>query len=214
MSGKGEERRSQYFQTIARYFFEHRGAPFFLSSKELDLIAHWEKLGIPLRVVLEGMRRSFEGDKLRSKTKGKIFSLSYCDSQVLKAFQQYRERRVGKGEMVKERETKKKKAKAEVDRFLKTMPSRVIYLRDIYSQARRILSRKDFQEEELERLEEEIEELLFLRASDQEKERVKNEVRNEYGARGDEELTSIWRIKLIKLLREDNKIPYLSLFYY
>jgi len=214
MINKGEGKRCHYFQTIARHFFEHRGAPFFLSSKELDLLARWEKMGIPLRVVLEGMRRSMEASRFGSKKRKKIFSLSYCDSQVLKAFQQYKDRKVGKSERIKEREEKKKKVKAEVDRFLKTVPSRVIYLRDIYSQARMVLSRKDFLEEELERLEEEIEELLFLRASDQEKERVKNELRREYGNTNEEDLASIWKIKLVKFLREEYKIPYISLFFY
>lgn len=55
-----KEAGSKYFQSIALHFFKHRGAPFFLSSKELDYIAGWEKMGIPLHVVLEGIERSFE----------------------------------------------------------------------------------------------------------------------------------------------------------
>lgn len=214
MGDKKEGKSSQYFQTIARHFFEHRGAPFFLSSKELDLIAQWEKIGIPLRVVLEGMKKSLETSLFGIRKKGKIFSLSYCDYQVLKAFQQYRDRQVGKGERVKEREEKKKKAQAEVGRFLKTMPSQLFYLIDVYSRAQRVLSGKDVEEEELERLEGKIEELLFSRTTDQEKERVKKEVRREYGSRNEEDLAPIQKIKLVKFLREEYKIPYISLFYY
>lgn len=214
MARKGDDKKSQYYQTIARHFFKHRGAPFFLSSKELDLIASWENMRIPLGVVLEGMRRSFQDSRLGQKRKGKILSLSFCDFQVLKAFEQYRERKVGKWEIVQEREEKKTRAKAEVERFLKALPSRLVFLRDIYSQAQTLLSKKDFEEEDLERLEDEIEELLSEKATDQEREKVRDEVCKEYEIKNEEDLSSIWKIKLVKFLREKYKIPYVSLFYY
>ncbi len=214
MTKKGNDKKSQYYQTIARHFFKHRGAPFFLSSKELDLIARWENMRIPLGVILEGMRRSLQDSRLGQKKKGKILSLSYCDFQVLKAFEQFKDRKVGKGEIVKEREVKKTRAKAEIERFLEALPSHLVFLRGAYSRARTLLSKKDFEEEELECLEEEIEELLSEKAADQEKKRVRDEVCKEYATKNDEELASILKIKLVKFLREKYKIPYVSLFYY
>ncbi len=77
-----------------------------------------------------------------------------------------------------------------------------------------MLSKSDFEEEELECLEEEIEELLSEKAADQEKKRVRDEVCKEYATKNDEELASILKIKLVKFLREKYKIPYVSLFYY
>lgn len=214
MAKKKDNKRSQYFQTIARHFFKQRGAPFFLSSRELDLIVQWEKMGIPLRVVLEGMRRSFESSRSKQGKKGRILSLAYSNTQVLKSFEQYRERKVGKRRVLLEREVKREKAKAEVEKFLRVIPPRVSYLREIYSLAQRLLSEKDFKEEELERMEEEIETLLFKNSPNDEKEKAKCEVKREYESRNEGEFCSIWRIKLGKLLREKYKIPYISLFYY
>lgn len=207
---KGNE-RSQYFQSIARHFFDHRGAPFFLSSKELDLIARWEGMGIPLRVVLEGMRRSFEDSR---PVKRRIHSLSYCDYHVLRAFEQHKERKVGKREIMVEREEKRKRAKIEIEKFLRGIHPRLNFLREIYLQAQKVLSGKDFEEEELERMDEQIEELLFKNSPDEEKGKVRSEVMREYEFRDEETFSSIWRIKLVKLLREKYKIPYISLFYY
>lgn len=206
--------RSQYFQAIARHFFKWRGAPFFLSSKELNLIVRWEKMGIPLRVVLEGIRRSFENSRPKRGKKGKILSLLYCDFQVLKAFEQHKERRVGERGMMLEREEKRERAKAEIEKFLGSIPPRVSFLREIYFLAQKQLSKRDLKEEELERLEEEIEEILFKNSPNEEKVEVRIEVKKEYEFRNEAEFSSIWKIKLVKLLREKHKIPYISLFYY
>lgn len=214
MATTKDKKRSQYFQTIARHFFEWRGAPFFLSSQELDLIVKWEKMGIPLRVVLEGMIKSFENSRAKKRKKGKIFYLSFCEFRVFKAFEQYKERKVGEKGMMLEREEKRERAKAEVEKFLKLLPSSISFLREIFSLAKKALSKKDFPEEELEQMEEEIEVLLFENSPNEEKEEVKNEVKRKYEFRNKEEFSSIWRIKLVKLLREKYKIPYISLFYY
>jgi len=206
--------KSQYFQTIARHFFKWRGAPFFLSSKELDLIVRWGKMGIPLRVVLEGIRKSFENSRPKRGKKGKIFSLLFCNFQVLKAFEQYKERRVGERGMMLGREKKREKAKAEIEKFLGFIPPRVSFLRENYFLAKKKLSRRDLKEEELERLEEEIEEILFKNSPNEEKEKVRSEVKREYEFRNEAEFSSVWKIKLVKLLREKYKIPYISIFYY
>lgn len=214
VSGAEGKRRSQYFQIIARHFFSWRGAPFFLSSKELGLIAQWEQAAIPLRVVLEGMRRAYEKVRLRKGKGSKILSLSYCDFQVIKAFEQYKERRVGGRRIVTERKEKRNMAKAEVNKFIKTIPPPIYFLKDIYLLAQRVLSKADFKEEELERIEEEIEVLLFKNSSSEEKEKMRKEVIIKYNFRDEQELSSIWRIKLVKHLRDKYKIPYISLFYY
>ena len=43
-----------------------RGAPLILSAAEVDLIAAWEKAGLPLDVVLEGIERTFERPAARA----------------------------------------------------------------------------------------------------------------------------------------------------
>lgn len=209
-----DTKRSQYFQTIARHFFRYRGAPFFLSSQDLDLIARWERMKIPLRTVLEGMRKAFEKSPSKRRDKSKIFSLAFCQHQVLQAFEQYKERRVGKEELLPEKEEKRKKAKDKVETFLKDIPPRMNSLRDVYSRALVVLSGENPDEEELERLEEEIESLLLENSTDKEVDEVKRKTRREHDFTSVEEFFSIWRMKLVKRLRERYKIPYISLFYY
>jgi len=209
-----KEAGSKYFQSIALHFFKHRGAPFFLSSKELDYIARWEKMGIPLHVVLEGIERSFESYRRKSGRKTKIQSLAFCDLQVLKAFEQNRERKVGHKKRIVERHEKRDRAKAEVERFLAKIPQKIYYLKEAYSLAQKMLSQSHFDEEELERIEGKIEELLWKNSLDEEKERVKSGVLKDYEFKQEEEFERILKIKLVKVLRDKYKIPYISLFYY
>jgi len=211
--GKEDKKRSEYFQSIARYFFKQRGAPFFLSSKELDCVAQWEKTEIPLSVVLEGIKRSFENYRGKPGKRTKIQSLVFCNFQVLKTFEQYRERKVGHKEWIGDRDEKWRRVKAEVNGFLKTIPPPVSYLKETYSRAQKILTQSHFNEEKLERIEGEIEELLWKNAPDEEKASTKRDILREYGFK-EEEFERIFRIKLVKNLRDKYKIPYISLFYY
>ena len=212
--GPARSTRSQYFQTIARYFFHYRGAPFFLSSKDLDIIARWERMKIPLRVVLEGMKKAFEVFPSKRGEKGKVFSLAFCQRQVLQAFERHKERRIGKESLLPGKEEKRKKAKAEVEKFLKHIHPRVRFLRRLYSQALEVLSGQNIEEEELERMEERIESLLVEKSSDEEVEEAKRTTRKEYASTSEDEFLSIWRMKLVRRFRERHQIPYISLYYY
>jgi len=213
MDTKGRE-RNQYFRVIAHIFMKGRGAPFFLSSKDLDLIAAWEKTGIPLRVVLEGMERAFKNYWTKPGGRRKIHSLAFCKLQVLKTFEQHKERKVGTSKRRYERDEKRKKIKEEVQRFLRGISPSLTYLKDIYIQAQKILSRRAVKEEELERMEEEIEELLFKHCPQREKEKAKKEILEQFSHQGEEEFRSIFKIKLVKVLREIYKIPHISFYYY
>jgi len=208
------KKRGQYFQTIARHFFRYRGAPFFLSSKDLDLIARWERMRIPLRTVLEGMKQAFEKGPSKFRDQGKVFSLVYCQHHVQKAFEQYQEKKIGRKSLIPEKEEKREKARTDVERFLEIIPPQIQFLRDVYSRALVMLSAQSPDEEELERMEEEVEHLLVENLTAEEVERVKRQIRKEYGSASDEEFFSIWKTNLVKRLRERHKIPYISLFYY
>lgn len=209
-----KEAGSKYFQSIALHFFKNRGAPFFLSSKDLDYIARWEKIGVPLHVVLEGIERSFESYRRKPGRKAKIQSLAFCDLQVLRAFEQDRERKVGHKKRIVERHEKRDRARAEVERFLAKIPKQINYLKEAYSMAQKVLSQSHFDEEELERIEGKIEELIWKNSVDEEKEKVKSGVLRDYELKQEEEFERIFKIKLVKVLRDKYKIPYISLFYY
>jgi len=210
---KKQRAKNRYFQEIAHNFLKNRGAPFFLSSKDLDLVAEWEKMEIPLRAVLEGIERAFGSYRAKPVPRRKIHSLAFCKNQVLRAFEQYKERKVGASKKRNQRGKKKNRIKDEVQKFLNDLPPALSYLDNLFAQALLILSRKRVAEEELERLEEEIEELLFKNCPQEEKESLKNEIL-EKPSPGEEELFSIYQTRLVKFLREKYKIPYISFFYY
>ena len=88
------------------------------------------------------------------------------------------------------------------------------YLREVYSQIYRDQLQKDFDEAKLEQEEERIEGLLVQNASDEEKEKVRKDVLGEFRVKNKDELDRIFRVKLVKHLREKYKIPYISPFYY
>ena len=209
-----DKKRSDYYQSIARYFFKQRGAPFFLSSSELDIVAKWEEIEIPLSVALEGIRRAFENYRGKPGKKSKIQTIAYCEPQVLMAYEQYRERRVGGDRKPAKREEKRALARAEVKRLLDTLPEKLGYLRETYSLARRLLSRRQVEEEKLERIDGEVENLIWEHSSQEERDAVKKTVRQAYKVEKEEELSRIIKIKLVKDLRDQCKIPYVSLFYY
>jgi len=171
-------------------------------------------MGIPLHVVLEGVERSFEIHKRKTGRKAKIQSLAFCDIQVIKAFEQERERKVGHKKRIVERRAKRDRAKVEVERFLGKIPPQISYLKEAYSLAQKELSQSHFDEEELERIEDKIEELLWRNSLDEEKKRVKKRVAKDYEFKEKEEFERIFKIKLVKVLRDKYKIPYISLFYY
>jgi hypothetical protein len=208
------QHRSEYYQSIARYYFKLRGAPFFLSSAELGIIQKWEKMKIPHAVVLEGIQRAFENYLRRPGKKTKIQTLAYCEPQVLRAFDQHKERSVGSERKKIERSEKRNLARTEIKKFLETLPDQVDYLKEAYSRAQRLLSQSPVDEEKLERIEGEVEELIWENSSNREKERVMKDIRSEYNVDLEEEFLRIHRIKLVKALRERYRIPYISLFYY
>jgi hypothetical protein len=209
-----QAQRSRYFQEIARTFFDLRGAPFVLSSREMMTVAGWEEMGIPLRVVLEGIHRGFESYRRKRAGGRKMPSLSYCQAEVLKAFAEFRERRIGRQHKEVLRKEKKGRAKLEVEKFLQSHSPKVSFLEDIYAEALRILSRAAIREEALDSLESRAEEMILRQAQESEKAEVKGRVEADFKSHRDSEAQEIYKTQLVKVLREKYKIPHLSLFYY
>ncbi len=212
----GLDRRSRYYQTIAKVFIDLRGAPFFLSSKELDFVRKWEERGIPLRVVLEGIKRSFEQPGYRRGKRRRPNTLDYCHSFVMRAFDQYRDRQVGQkvakasgGERKRER-----KILLEVERFLTGIPEEHRRLKPIYLRLHKKLLSGKTTEEELEKAEETIDRLIEENLSVAQIERITAEIRSEFGKTGGAKFDQIFRIKALKTERKKHKIPHVSPFYY
>jgi hypothetical protein len=212
----GLDKRSGYYQSIAKFFIDLRGAPFFLSSKELDIVRQWEEKVIPLRIVLEGIRESFEQRGGRQGKRYRPYTLDHCHSFVLRAFDLYQDRRVGQKRTTTFAGDKERKTKIlfEVNRFLADIPEELRNLRPIYSKLHKKLASGKATEEELEKAEEAIERLIEESFSAVQTETVAAEIRSEFGKISGAKFDQIFRIKAIKAEREKHKIPHVSPFYY
>ena len=116
--GGTAEGGNRYYREIAGRFLARRGAPLFLSAKDLDLIATWEKAGVPLAVVLEGIDRAFAGRGRRGPAAGKVLALSFCAPEVLRGFERVRDRRVGRDRALPARIDRRSAVRAAAEAFL------------------------------------------------------------------------------------------------
>jgi hypothetical protein len=71
-----------YYQAVEEFFVKHRGDPLFLSNADWLLIRRWRKLGIPLRIVLRGIRDALDAHAHSWGRERKVGSLRYCESEV------------------------------------------------------------------------------------------------------------------------------------
>lgn len=209
-----EKDRSRYYQEIAAAFFKQRGGPFMLSPRDMTTIAAWETLGVPLEAVREGIDKAFEYLKTQARDPRKVRALAVCNSQVLKAFERLRDRRVGRQAPVRSRLEKKAAIMSEVGRFLKDLPRPVSFLEGPYEHALGLLSQDQPDEEALERLEEKVERLLADQCPAEERAAVRKEVEAGFPSLGAKEASEILSLKLLKTMRTKYRIPYLTFSYY
>ena len=87
MSGDPE---ADYYQTVEEYFVSRRGDPLVLSNAEWNLVRKWRLAGLPLRVVLRGVRDALDGHAQGWSRERKVRSLSYCASEVEAAGERWR----------------------------------------------------------------------------------------------------------------------------
>ena len=71
-----------YFQAVEEYFVERRGDPLFLSNADWTIIRKWRLAGVPLRIVLRGIRDALDGHAHSWGRKRKVGSLAYCAAEV------------------------------------------------------------------------------------------------------------------------------------
>ncbi len=204
---------SRYFQTVSRVFLDRRGAPFFLSAKEVENIKEWKKMGIPLQIVLDGIKDCFAARRRRSGRKGKILSLAFCHPFVLHGYQAYRERKVGDQKKYLHKEDHRKILKKAVEQFLVSCPESFPDIRKVFSRALKLIS-QGTDEELLEALENEVEALIMESVSETERKQIRREAMIEFGEKNLQERERIQKLKLIKYFREKYKIPHISLYYY
>ncbi len=206
--------RQEYYQKIARAFLKHQTSLLFLPPRDVSLIAEWEKLGIPLEPILEGIEKTF-ARKISGRRKGKIYSLNQCEREILKAYTQYLDRLAGTSSPETSRSRKIEKAREEISQCLKTLKdSSIPGLQELLARAVELLNKNNFAEEELEQIDEEVDSLLWEISTAGEKNFYLAEARKDYPGKTAQQLEEIQRLLLVKGKRQALKIPYVSLYYY
>lgn len=71
-----------YYQAVEEYFVSKRGDPLFLSNADWNLVRRWRLAGLPLRVVLRGIRDALDAHAHGWSRDRKVGSLSYCAREV------------------------------------------------------------------------------------------------------------------------------------
>ncbi len=79
-----------YYQTVEEVFVSLRGDPLFLSNPDWLLVRQWRGEGIPLRIVLRGIRDALDSHAHSWGRRRKVKSLAYCASEVEAAHQRWR----------------------------------------------------------------------------------------------------------------------------
>ncbi len=87
-----------YTALISEFFLQLRGTGLLLSPLDLELVAEWERRGLPTAVVCRGLRRGFD-DLARDRAPGAAAprSLRALRGFVEEEWRAYREGRVGDG---------------------------------------------------------------------------------------------------------------------
>jgi len=81
MNGPGDP-EAAYYQAVEEYFVSRRGDPLFLSNADWNLVRRWRLAGLPLRVVLRGIRDALDAHALGWSRDRKVGSLAYCAREV------------------------------------------------------------------------------------------------------------------------------------
>lgn len=82
----------EYKERVNDYFLHKKGEGLILSPQNWMVIGKWEKMGIPLNIVVQGIDRTFENvsqDTLRGR---KIHLLSYCEPEILNLWGRYKKK--------------------------------------------------------------------------------------------------------------------------
>lgn len=208
------EGQSDYYQAIANKFLRRRGAPFFLSPRDLEVIAGWEERRIPLHIVFEGLERAFDG--IRDKSRGtRGLPLSFCEGQVVKAMAQHRDRGAGRRTPASPpRSAKREKARAEIAACLESLPREDRDLPPLLEAASSILAQPSPDEDALEKIDGDVDAILWERTTGSEREELRSRMQREFRGKPREEIAAAARIALLKSMRKRQKIPNVSLYYY
>ena len=82
----------EYTNRITEYFLHKRGEGLILSPKNWMIIEKWEKIGIPLHIVIQGIDKTFENFSATDIQRKKIRYLAYCEPEILHLWKGYQKK--------------------------------------------------------------------------------------------------------------------------
>ena len=211
-----QEERSVYFQTIADFILQHRRGHLFLTPHEMFLIDKWLQQQIPLRVVLEGLRRAAEFWREKRKSP-RTLTLVRVERFVLAAYQAFRERKIGrqrKSDASSEANFDCQKIIEVVRPFLSPKNQRLKPLSPYFKQAVALLQQKKVDAPFLEELDEKIDQILLKMALPEERQAAEAEVQTYLQKSSPREVKKLLERAIIKHLRRKWQIPYCSPYLY
>lgn len=99
MTGVAAFNYFNYYTEIEEYFWRKRGAHILVSPLDWAIVETWQKAGIPVEAVLQGIDSAFEsyGRSRRGAAGRPLKSLAYCVDAVLEAAERHAEAAAGKG---------------------------------------------------------------------------------------------------------------------
>jgi hypothetical protein len=77
-----DDPETAYYQAVEEYFVSRRGDPLFLSNADWHLVRKWREAGLPLRIVLRGIRDALDAHAHGWSRDRPVRSLAYCTHEV------------------------------------------------------------------------------------------------------------------------------------
>jgi hypothetical protein len=229
-----------YFSEIEETFIRRRGRNLLLSPLDWALIETWQQRGIPLRIVIRGIERVFDGVDKQPATKRSVKSLIYCREEIEARYAEWLETQVGKNGGGKAQSPKSETQKPKSpDSNLFSDEAIAEHLEKVSADLKKALHKSEAELRETlenvllqlaklkqnlpdtESLEKSLEKFdAFLDESllkNSEAERLKTEIEKQIASYKNKMESEVYRrtfdLMLLKRLRERAEIPRLSLFY-
>ena len=233
----------KYYTEIEEAFIRRRGKHLILGTIDWDLMQSWEKKGVPLRIILNGIETVFDGlDKSPMGSKN-VRSLSYCKGEIESQYEKWLANQIGKSDSTKPQAEKVSVKKSDDPRQM-LFSSRVIEehlesiisglerskaksqggLRQLLEETLETLKSQKINHSEAESLEDLLEELerridkKLLETLDEKSllsltNKIEKDLLKSKIKIGGESYQKTLDLMINKSLREDFDIPRLSLFY-
>ncbi len=231
-----------YFSEIEELFVRRRGRNLLLSPLDWALIETWQEREVPLHIILRGIERVFDSVDKQPARRRSVKSLLYCKEEIEAQFAEWLERQVGNNKNQKSEVGSQKSEEADSELLKNDLfPDETItaHLEKVSSELqsakeksdgdlREVLDKvlvrlselrqKSHAAETLEELLEKLDALIdasLLRNFETEK--LKSEIEKQiasYKTKMEQEVYQrTFDLMLLKRLREQAKIPRLSLFH-